>query len=108
MKKVYLILAILGAILPNIWVVQESLDTGNYLLYTQPAATLEGMFANRISTVFMIDLLFVVLLFLLWSWQEAKRCNIRHLGWVWACTFLLGFASGFPLFLFFRAQTQES
>ena len=54
MKKTYLILAILGFIAPSILVFIESVETGNILLYAQPLKTIQGMFANRISSIFMI------------------------------------------------------
>ena len=40
----------------------------------------EGMFANNISSAFIIDLLFIVFLFLFWSYQEAKKYQIKAVG----------------------------
>ncbi|MEL6670581.1 MAG: DUF2834 domain-containing protein [Bacteroidota bacterium] len=110
MKKTYLILTIVGTLLPSIFVLKESLATGNILLYTQPLRTLEGMFANDISSAFMMDLLFVLALFLVWSYREAKRQQIAGLGWIWAYTFAFGLAGGLPLFLYAResAKGQEN
>lgn len=102
MKRIYLLLALIGFILPNILVFAESLETGNILLYAHPLATLEGMFANRISSVFMIDLLFTVAVFFLWSFQEAKSKGIEKYWISWICTLLFGLAGGFPLFLYQR------
>ncbi|MFK8010247.1 MAG: DUF2834 domain-containing protein [Saprospiraceae bacterium] len=59
--------------LPNYFVLLESVETGNIMLYGNIPATFKGMFANRISTIFIIDLLFGVLVFLLWSYHEAKK-----------------------------------
>lgn len=100
MKKVYLTLAILGFIAPSILVFLESVETGNILLYLHPAATIQGMFANRISSIFMIDLLFAVVVFFVWTGIEAKRRGLKGLVWVWILTMLLGLAGGFPLFLY--------
>ena len=112
MKKIYLILAIIGFILPTIFVIRESVETGNILLYTNPMATIEGMFANRISTIFIIDLLFGVLVFMIWSYRESKAHGIKNIMAVWLFTFLFGFAGGFPLFLYLRekaiASSQQS
>ena len=72
MKKIYLVLSIIGFLLPNIFVAMESIETGNILLYANPAATIQGMFANRISSIFMIDLLLAVIVFFIWSYQESK------------------------------------
>lgn len=103
MKPVYWILTIVGLILPSVLVLQESLETGNYLLYADPLATLKGMFANRISSIFALDLLFGVLVFMIWSWRE-NRLPRRRLLLVWAITFLFGFAGGFPLYLGWREK----
>ena len=104
MKRTYLLLTALGFVLPNYFVLQESISSGNILLWADPAATLRGMFANNISTAFSIDLLYVVLLFLWLSWREAKRIPIKGYYWSWLCTFAFGLAAGLPLFLYLREK----
>lgn len=104
MKNKYLLLTIIGTILPNIFVLKESLTSGNILLYTNPIATFQGMFANNISSAFIIDLLFIVMLFLFWSFYEAKKHKMKGLGWIWVYTFALGIAGGLPLFLYVREK----
>lgn len=105
MKKAYLTLAIIGTILPNIFVVKESIQSGNYLLYVNPLETFKGMFANNISSAFVVDLLFIVVLFLMWSYREAKRKKMKRVYLYWLYTFAFGIAGGLPLFLFFRENT---
>lgn len=100
----YLILTIVGTILPNIFVVKESIATGNILLYRKPLETFEGMFATNISSAFITDLLFVVMLFLVWSYREARRLQMKNIYLVWIYTFALGIAGGLPLFLLFRER----
>ena len=107
MKKFYLVLAIIGFIAPNIFVIQESLATGNWFFWLNPKATLEGMFPNRIATAFMVDLLFVVLVFFIWSFFDAKRRRVKHLLWVWLATLLLGLAGAFPLYLYLRENRPQ-
>lgn len=104
MKNTYLVLAIIGFILPNIFVVIESIDSGNILLYGHFTDTIEGMFANRISTIFIIDLFFTVLVFFIWSYRQSKLHGIKHLGVVWLLTMLFGLAGSFPLFLYYREK----
>lgn len=104
MKKIYLILSAIGFILPNIWVTKVSLATGNWLLWMDIKTTLSEMFNNDISTAFTIDLLFVVLVFFVWSYVEAKKHQVPKLGLVWILTLLFGLAGAFPLFLYFREQ----
>ena len=103
MKNVYLAAAIIGFLFPNSLVFIESIETGNYLLYADIPATIRQMFANRISTIFSIDLLFGVLVFLVWTFQESKTYQLPKIWIIWSITFLFGFASGFPLFLYWKA-----
>ena len=102
MKNLYLVLTILGFLITNILVVIESMETGNILLYAQPLHTFEEMFANRISSIFAIDLLLVVLFFFIWSYLESKSKGIKNLWVVWISTLLFGLAGAFPLFLYLR------
>ena len=86
MKKNYLFLTIIGTILPNIFVVRETITSGNFLLYAHPIDTFNSMFVNNISSAFVIDLLFVVGLFLFWSYKEAKKYKIKNVFLVWTFT----------------------
>ncbi|MGK0390758.1 MAG: hypothetical protein ACI94Y_003518 [Maribacter sp.] len=104
MKNIYLTLAIIGFISPNVLVFIESFDSGNILLYSNPTATIEAMFANRVSTIFMIDLLFALLVFFIWSYSEKKKYGIKNIGIVWLLTMLLGLAGGLPLFLYLKEK----
>lgn len=100
MKKFYLFLSIIGFIAPNILVFLVSVDTGNILLLLHPSATLAGMFANRISGAFIVDLLVVVFVFFIWTITEAQRYKIKYVWIYWLLTLLFGLAGTFPLFLY--------
>ena len=104
-KALYLTLTVVGFLAPNILVFLESIETGNILLYTNLIATFEGMFANRISTIFMIDLLFTVMVFFMWTFSEGRKHGIQKIWVVWLMTMLLGLAGGFPLFLYIKEKT---
>ncbi|MFT5819975.1 MAG: hypothetical protein ACI8ZM_001200 [Crocinitomix sp.] len=107
MKRIYLMLTIIGTILPNIFVLRESLQSGNYLLYTHPFDTFNAMFVNNISAAFITDLLFIVILFLVWSYVESKKLGIKTVFLVWGFTFAFGIAGGLPLFLYLRERQLE-
>jgi Protein of unknown function DUF2834 len=102
MKTTYLILAIIGFIAPNIPVVEESCKTGNWLFWLDPAATLNGMFGNAISTAFIIDLLIAVLVFFIWTYAESKKYGIKRVWLYWIITMLFGLGGTLPLFLYIR------
>ncbi|MCK6617964.1 MAG: DUF2834 domain-containing protein [Cyclobacteriaceae bacterium] len=106
MKLIYLILSIIGFIAPNIFVAIESVETGNVLLWLDPAATINGMFGNRIATAFIVDLLVVVFIFFFWTYHEAKRQGIKNVWVIWVLTMLFGMAGTFPLFLYLREKAK--
>jgi hypothetical protein len=103
MKKLYITLTVLVFIAPNIWVAVESYETGNILLWLDPTATINGMFNNRIAAAFIVDLLFVVVTFFIWTYYESKRLQIKNVGFIWLLTMLFGMAGAFPLFLYLSA-----
>lgn len=104
MRSLYALLAVAGFIVPNVLVFQESVETGNILLWLDPAATLGGMFGNRITAAFVTDLLCVVLVALVWIVIESKRLNMKN-SWVYiVLTLLFGLAGPLPLFLYQREK----
>lgn len=107
MKRTYLLLTLIGFVLPNIFVAKVGVETGNILLYTDPITTFELMFANDVSTAFILDLLFIVMLFLVWTWGEGKKYQMKRVWLIWIWTFAFGIASGLPLFLFLREDKLE-
>jgi hypothetical protein len=107
MKALYLFLAIVGFITPNVLVFYESVETGNILLWLDPQATLNGMFGNRIAAAFVTDLLCVVLVALIWIVVESKKLGMKN-SWVYvALTLLFGLAGPLPLFLYQREKVLE-
>jgi len=107
MRRVYIILAIIGFVAPNIPVVIESVETGNWLFWLDPQATLHGMFGNSISTAFIIDLFAAIITFIIWSYFEAKKFNIKNVWLIWILTLLFGIGGPFPLFLYLREKKRS-
>ena len=108
MKTLYLILAVIGFIAPNIPVVMESVETGNWLFWLDANATINGMFGNKISTAFIIDLLVAVLVFFIWTYQESKKYGINNVWLYWVITMLFGLGGTLPLFLYIREKKKMS
>lgn len=105
-KNLLLALSIAGFIVPNILVYKVSIETGNVLLWLNPTATIAGMYANDISTAFVLDLLCVVTVFFVWTYQEAKRYKTGRLVLLWTLTMLFGMAGPFPLFLYWIEKSR--
>ena len=99
MQWLFLIAAILGAVLP--------------LSYLFPFLAAHGLdmplffrqlFQNNISAFFGVDVIISALALLLFVFTEGRRRGMKHL-WVYLlCTLLVGVSLGLPLFLFFRER----
>ncbi|HEY3430309.1 MAG TPA: DUF2834 domain-containing protein, partial [Cyclobacteriaceae bacterium] len=64
-------------------------------------------FGNRIAAAFVTDLLFVVLVALIWIVMESKRLKMKN-SWVYVVlTLLFGLAGPLPLFLYQREKVLE-
>ncbi len=85
-----------------------SIETGNFLLWLHPLETIEGMFANKIATALIVDLLFVVVVFMVWSYREARKYDIKNVGMIWLLTFLFGLAGCLPLFLYLKEKKTDA
>jgi hypothetical protein len=96
-RRAYLLLCVLGLVLPYSqlipWVWQHGFE---------PAGFIAAMFANRISTFFVLDVivsagaLFVLVL------SEGTRAGVRFLWAPIVATLLVGVSLGLPLFLYLR------
>ena len=104
MRKIYLILAIIGYAAPNLLMLLESFENKNILLWTKPMDTIAALFINRISTIFAIDLLWAVLIFFIWLTIEGKRLGMQKTWKYIVFTLLFGLAGTFPLFLWAREK----
>ncbi len=94
MKKVYLVMTILGFILPYIFFIRF-LTTHGFDL----ALLVEQLFVNDISTFFAADLLLTAVVFLIFLWVDHKRRLLRNV-WVYLlATLLVGPSFSIPLYL---------
>ena len=99
MKRLYLIVAAVGLVLPYYFFVSFLLAHGFDL-----RLLVERLFANRISTFFAVDLLITAVVFLVFSRDESQRLGIGHWWIFFLSTLWVGPSFAFPLFLYFRAQ----
>ncbi|MBC7791392.1 MAG: DUF2834 domain-containing protein, partial [Anaerolineae bacterium] len=90
MQRVYLGFAILGFLVPNVFTVMESVETGNILFWTNPALTMSELFINRTSTAFALDLILVAIVALVWMTYEARRVGIARVWRFWILALLFG------------------
>ena len=100
MKKYYLLFAIIGFVAPNVFVLKESIESGNIMLWYDVVATLNTMFSTNINAAFSIDLLLVVVVFFVWTAKNQKVYKLKKLWVIWGLTMVLGLSGAFPLYLY--------
>ncbi len=101
-QTVYLILCILGTILPYSQFVPFLVEHGlNLQLF------FEQLFVNRISSFFAMDLIVSSLVLWVFVFWEGSRLGMRNL-WVYiGSNLLVGVSLGLPLFLLMRQRKLE-
>jgi len=99
MQWLYLILAVLGAVLP-FWQLFPFLAEHGLnlpLLFQQ-------LFANHVSGFFGLDVIVSSVVLWLFVFSEGRRRRMRNL-WIYIlCNLLVGVSLALPLFLFFRER----
>ena len=99
-KNVYLILAILGLILPY-WYFFRFLSANGLNL----SPLVQQLFANDISTFFAIDLILSTVVFWIFLAGEAIRLRMKNWWLYILASLLVGLSFALPLFLYFRERT---
>jgi hypothetical protein len=102
MKKLHLLLAVIGFILPYYFFVSFLIENGlNLQLF------FSQLFANNISSFFAVDLIITAIVFWVFLYQESQRWQISN-WWVYIVTTLaIGPSFALPLFLYFRESRIE-
>ena len=107
MKRLWLILAVLGFFAPLYWLLKVTVETGNILFWTDPAATNAASFVNDYTTAFLVDLFYVVITFFIFTAIDAKKSGVKNVWLIWVLTLLFGMAGPFPLYLYLREKARE-
>lgn len=103
-KAVYLVLCLLGILLPYSqfvpWVIaQHGIPLGLFL---------RELFSTRIGGFFGMDVLVSAVVLISFVQREGKRLAVRHLWLPIVATLTVGVSLGFPLFLYLREGALES
>src|ERR1043166_489152 len=99
MQWLYLVLALLGAVLP-LWQFIPFLVTHGF----DVSLFFKQLFQNNVSAFFGMDV--IVSSFVLWLFvfSEGRRCRMKH-PWLYVvCNLAVGVSFALPLFLFFRER----
>ncbi len=98
MKKVYLMFAVIGAVLPYCFLIPFLITNG---LDLRSFADL--LFANAISTFFAVDFFISCAFFAFVIFCESAKLKMQRFAWI--CLIVLctiGLSCAFPLFMYFR------
>ena len=96
-KHMYIILCIFGFILPYTQIIPIILE-GNFGFQMM----IDQLFANRISSLFALDLFFTAAAFIVFALYEGIKLKIKNLWIPFVASILVGASLGFPLFLYMR------
>jgi hypothetical protein len=103
MKVLYLVAAILGAILPLSQLIPflqtHGLDLKLFFTF---------LFANSVSGFFGMDVIVSSLVLWLFVFSEGRRLGMRRLWLYVVCNLAVGASLALPLFLLFRERALES
>ena len=101
-KTVYLVLSVLGIVLPYSqfvpWVLENGLHLGFFF---------RQLFANRIGGFFGMDVLVSAVVLIGFIQREGKRLSVRHLWLPIVGVCAVGVSLGLPLFLYLREGALE-
>lgn len=102
LKTIYLILCIVGTVLPYSqfvpFLIENGLDVNFFL---------KQLFANRISVFFDMDVIVSSLVLWVFVYWEGSRLGMKNL-WIYiASNLLVGVSLGLPLFLLMREYKLE-
>ena len=103
MKILYLIAAILGAVLPLSqfipFLTTHGLDLSLFFTY---------LFSNGVSGFFGMDVIVSSVVLWIFVFSEGRRLGMRRL-WIYViCNLMVGVSLALPLFLLFRERTLDS
>ena len=99
----YLIAALIGTIVPW-WFFSGYFAEHGLRLSDLPGS----LFPNGAAGGFVADVLLSIVVFLFWSWRDARRLGIGRWWLVVPATFCVGLSLALPLYLFLRDGMKES
>ena len=102
-KAVYLILAVIGLLVPYTFLFQFLRENGFDL-----SLLVQQLFANHISTFFAVDLVISILVFWTYMFAEVNRLQMKNSWLYFLASVVVGLSFALPLFLYFRERQLET
>jgi len=102
-RNIFLILAIIGFIVPYYFFLQLPAEDGFHL-----PSLIQPFFANNFMKGAAMDLTISVIVFWTFMFMEANKLQMKN-SWVYVlATLLVGLSFALPLFLYFRERQLEA
>jgi hypothetical protein len=102
-KNIFLILAIIGFIVPYYFFLQLPIENGFNL-----PSLMQPFFANNFMKGAAMDLTISVIVFWFFMFAEANKLQMKN-PWIYLlATLLVGLSFALPLFLYFRERQLEA
>jgi hypothetical protein len=102
-KNIFLVLAMIGFIVPYYFFLQMPAEDGLNL-----PALLQPFFANNFMKGAAMDLTISVIVFWAFMFAEANKLQMKNAGLYVLATLLVGLSFALPLFLYFRERKLET
>lgn len=103
MKKMWLVFALIGVVVPFYFATPFFVENGfNFPLF------LDLLLANNIAKFFVADLVVSSGVFLVWSYQDAKKLNINGWWMILVANCLAGLSLALPLYLYRRHRISKN
>lgn len=103
LKRFYLLSAIIGTIIPWAFFASFFATEGiNIPLF------ISSLFANGAAGGFSADVLISIIVFLVWSYNDAQQQKIKKWWLILPATFTVGLSLAFPLYLYLREQAKTA
>lgn len=103
LRHVYLLLCVLGFILPYAQLVPWILDNG-----LQLGLLVRELFATRIGAFFGLDVVVSAIVLFVFIFARRRESGVRHLWLPVIATLLVGVSLGFPLFLYLQERSRDA
>jgi predicted membrane protein len=101
-KILYLLLCVVGTILPYWFFIQFLHEHGLNL-----RILVEQLFANPISSFFGVDVIVATICLWLFVYFEGRRARVKNLWAPIVASLLVGVSLGLPLFLYLRESGRD-
>jgi hypothetical protein len=101
-KHFYLVFCVLGAVIPY-WQFIRWLATNGLNV----SLLVQHLFANRISTFFVLDVVISAIVLLRFISMEGTRLHLKNRWLISLSVVLVGVSLGLPLFLYLRERQLE-